>query len=321
MKLLPRRRSATQFQRAADGSMTLLDHLRELRSRLFKASLGVLVGFGFGFAVSKAVFTAISNPYCALMLQRDVKAAPGGILPVGYRCPLLQTGITDAFTLRLQIALWIGLILGAPIWLYQLWAFIAPGLHRHERKWAYAFAAIAGPLFAMGAVLAYFVVTKGMAFLLQFTPPNVITQLEIAGYVKFITNFMLLFGLAFEFPLVVVLFNVAGIASAKRLLSWWRVAVFAFFAFSAVFVPTPDPIGMSAMGVCLTALYFGAVLFAYLNDRRRARRHRQEFGDLDDDEVSPLEYDVDPVESGPRVEDIEPVTASRSLERRYDDMT
>jgi sec-independent protein translocase protein TatC len=132
---------------------------------------------------------------------------------------------------------------------------------------------------------------------------------------------MLLFGVAFEFPLIVVLFNIAGLASYKRLLGWWRVAVFVFFAFSAITVPTPDPFGMSAMAICLTALYFGAVLFAYLNDRRRARRDREAFGNVADDEISPLTLDADPIEAGAPVDGIEPVTPARSLERRYDDMT
>ncbi len=321
MKLLPRRSGPSQFQRAADGSMSLLDHLRELRSRLFKASLGVVGGMIIGWLLSGWAFDAISHPYCELMRDQALERAPGHQLPPNYTCPLLQTGLTDAFTLKLQIALWIGLIVAAPIWLYQLWAFIAPGLHRHERRWAYAFVGVAAPLFAMGAALAYLVVTKGMAFLLQFTPKNVITQLEIAGYVKFITNFMLLFGVAFEFPLVVVLFNIAGIASYRRLLSWWRVAVFIFFAFSAITVPTPDPFGMTAMGFCLTALYFGAVLFAYLNDRRRARKHREEYGDVGDDEMSPISFDVDPVEGGTPIDRIEPVAPPRPLARSYDDMT
>jgi sec-independent protein translocase protein TatC len=316
MNMLPRRRGPSQFQRAADGSMTLLEHLQELRSRLFKSSLAVLAGMIIGFVLSGPVLTFITEPYCDLMSTHGKPALgqPG-------QCQLLQTGLTDVFTLKMQLALWIGLILAGPFWLYQLWAFVAPGLHRHERRWAYWFAGIAAPLFAGGAALAYIVVAKGMKFLLQFTPPNVITALEIGGYVKFITNFMLLFGVAFEFPLVVVLFNLAGIASARRLLGWWRIAVFVFFLFAAITVPTADPFGMSLMGLALSSLYFGAVLFAYLNDRRRERRRRAEFGDLGDDEVSPLEFDVEPVEAGPPVDRIEPVAPAHTLERRYDDMT
>ena len=316
MKMLPRRRGPTQFQRAADGSMTLLEHLQELRSRLFKSSLAVLAGMIVGWFFSSGVLHIITQPYCTYMSTRGKPAfgQPG-------QCNFVQLGLTDVFTLKLQLALWIGMILAGPFWLYQLWAFVAPGLHKHERRWAYWFAGIAAPLFAIGAVLAYFVVAKGLAFLLQFTPPNVTTALEVTGYVKFITNFMLLFGIAFEFPLVVVLFNLAGIASARRLLGWWRVAIFMFFLFAAITVPTADPFGMSLMGVALSSLYFGAVLFAYLNDRRRARRHRAEFGDLDDDQISPLEFDVDPVEAGPPVDRIEPVAPPRALDRRYDDMT
>jgi sec-independent protein translocase protein TatC len=322
MKMLPRRRGPSQFQRAADGSMTLLEHLQELRSRLFKASVAVLVGMIAGWLVSGRVLNFIKAPYCDLMMTH-------GRAPIGQpgQCNLIQLGLTDVFTLKMQLALWVGLILAAPVWLYQLWAFVAPGLHKNERRWAYWFAGIAAPLFALGATLAYLVVAKGMKFLLQFTPKDVITALEISGYVKFITNFMLVFGLAFEFPLVVVLFNIAGIASFRRLLGWWRVAVFVFFLFSAIFVPTADPIGMSIMGGMLSALYFGAVLFAYVNDKRRERRHRMEYGDLADDELSPLDYDLEPVEAGSPVDriepvgGIEPVAPPRALDRRYDDLT
>jgi len=316
MKMLPRRRGRSQFQRAADGSMTLLEHLQELRSRLFKSSLAVLAGMIVGWFFSGWVLNFITQPYCSYMSSRGKPALgqPG-------QCNLLQTGLTDVFTLKLQLALWIGLVLAGPLWLYQLWAFVAPGLHKNERRWAYWFAGIAAPLFAVGAVLAYLVVAKGLAFLLQFTPSNVTTALEVSGYVKFITNFMLLFGVAFEFPLVVVLFNLAGIASARRLLGWWRIAVFVFFLFSAITVPTADPFGMSMMGLALSSLYFGAVLFAYFNDRRRARAQRAEFGDIGDDDISPLEFDVDPVEAGPPVDRIEPVAPPQALDRRYDDMT
>jgi sec-independent protein translocase protein TatC len=171
------------------------------------------------------------------------------------------------------------------------------------------------------------VVSKGLQFLFSFTPSTISTNLEVTRYVDFITNLMLLFGVALEFPLVVVLFNVAGIASARRLLSWWRVAVFLFFAFSAIATPTPDPFGMSALAIVLSALYFAAVGFAFLNDRRRARRHRHEFGDVDDDAISPLEYDPEPVEAGQPVstgspiESPTPVERPRPLDNRFDDFT
>jgi sec-independent protein translocase protein TatC len=307
--------------------MTLMEHLRELRSRLFKASLGVLVGFVVGFfLLAKLAMKTINAPYCDLML-RSTLAHNHNTVPPGYNCPLQVLGPTDYFVLQMKIGLWVGLIVAAPIWLYQLWAFIAPGLHRHERRWAYAFVAAAAPLFAAGTVLAYFVVAKGLQFLFSFTPSNVSTNLEVTRYVDFITGLMLLFGVALEFPLVVVLFNLAGLASARRLLSWWRVAVFLFFAFSAIMTPTPDPFGMSALALVLTALYFAAVGFAFLNDKRRARRHQEEFGDYSDDEMSELDYDAEPVEAGQPVgatspiDQPTPVARPRPLDSRYDDFT
>jgi sec-independent protein translocase protein TatC len=308
--------------------MTLMEHLQELRGRLFKASVGVLAGFIVGFFVLAGwILDLLNKPYCDLMRATALQDNNNQALPAGYRCPLLLLGPTDAFVLQMKVGLWVGLIIAAPIWLYQLWAFIAPGLHRHERRWGYAFAAMAAPLFALGGVLAFFVVTKGLEFLLGYTPANASTTLELTRYVGFITSLMLLFGIALEFPLVVVLFNVAGIASARRLLSWWRIAIFAFFAFSAIATPTPDPFGMTALALVLSGLYFAAVGFAFLNDRRRNRRRTAEFGDVGDDELSPLEYNAEPVEAGDPVGGLSPVPAPSPVERprpldtRYDDFT
>lgn len=238
----------------------------------------------------------------------------------------MQLGVADVFLLNLKIGLWVGLIIAAPIWLYQLWAFIAPGLHRKERRYAYVFAALAAPLFAAGALLAFFVTTKGLEFLLNISGDDIATNLEVTRYISFVTNLILLFGVAFEFPLLVLMLNFVGIASAKRLLSWWRIAVFVFFAFSAVVTPTPDPFGMTALALCLCALYFAAVGVAFLNDKRRGRG-KEVYAGVGDDEVSPLEFDPEPVEAGQRVDASapitapEPVAAPAPIERRYDDMT
>lgn len=306
--------------------MTLLEHLRELRNRLFKAALGIAVGFGVGMWLGKPVLRLLEDPYCKVAQQQHLAQGQ-----TAQNCATVMLNATDGIVLWMQAALWIGIILSSPIWLYQLWAFVAPGLHRNERRWAYLFAGIAAPLFAAGALMAYAVVGRGLQFLLKFNFGATI-MLEIKSYFNFITGLILLFGLAFEFPLLVMLFNIAGIATYKRLLGWWRIAVFVFFAFSAIAIPTGDPFTMSALGLGLTALYFGAVLFAYINDKRRDRRHRETFGDVGDDEISPLGYDdaesldsdpvgaslavaVDPVAAP------EPVASPRPLDSRYDDMT
>lgn len=306
-----KRRGPSSFQRAADGSMTLIEHFRELRSRLFKASLGILVGLIIGFFLADAVFELLSRPYCSLPDTRK---------PDGSCQDFLMLAPTDSFVLKLKLALWVGLIIGGPVWLYQLWAFIAPGLHRHERKWAYIFVSIAAPLFVAGAALAYFVVDKGLTFLLEAGVTGVSTQLEVTRYISFVTGMILLFGVGFEFPLILLMLNFTGVVSARRLASWWRVVVFLCFAFAAVATPDPGPFGMTLLALALSLLYFIAVGIAFLNDKRRGR-NKEVYAGLDDDEASELDYQPEPVEASEQVEPVEPVAAPAPLDRRYDDMT
>ncbi|MBW4700920.1 twin-arginine translocase subunit TatC [Micromonospora sp. RL09-050-HVF-A] len=312
-----RKRGPSTFERASDGSMTLMEHVRELRNRLFRASLAIVVGFGLGIWLAGPVLHLLQQPYCDLPKARLANGT----------CNFVQLGPADLFLLQLKVGLWVGLIVAAPVWLYQVWAFIAPGLHRHERRYAYIFTALAAPLFAAGAVLAYFVTSKGLEFLLNVSGGgDITTTLDITRYISFITNLILLFGVAFEFPLLVLMLNFVGLASARKLLSWWRVAIFVFFAFSAVVTPTPDPFGMTALALCLSALYFAAVGVAFINDRRKGRG-KASYAGLSDDEVSPLELDDDPVVATPELELSEPVHASepvappKPIDRRYDDMT
>jgi sec-independent protein translocase protein TatC len=286
--------------------MTLVEHIRELRSRLFKASLGVLVGLGVGIYFAEPVQAFINGPYC------DFKG--------DQVCQFNATSPVDPFLLSLKIGLYVGLLIASPIWLYQLWAFIAPGLHRRERRFTYAFTAVAVPLFAAGAFLAFFVVTKSLVFFLGMAKGHYEINVDLTGYFDFVTGVMLLFGAAFEFPLVLLMLNFAGVLTARRMLGWWRVAIFLMFVFAAIVTPTPDPFGMTALAAAMALLYLIAVAVAYVNDRRRARRDAIYAG-LDDDEISPLEYEAEAVETGGPVEAVTPVAGPQPLERRYDETT
>ncbi len=312
-----KKRGPSNFERAADGSMTLVDHIRELRSRLFRASLAIVVGLIIGYFLADPVFELLKRPYCRLPNTTDA---------TGHCQVLLAFAPTTGFTLKLKLALWLGLIIGGPVWLYQLWAFIAPGLHRHERKWAYVFVSIAAPLFAAGGVLAYFVVDKGLGFLMEAGLGGLSNQFEVSAYIAFVTNMILLFGVAFEFPLILLMLNFTGVASAKRLLGWWRVVIFVSFAFAAIATPDPGPFGMTLLASALCLLYFVAVGVAFLNDKRRGRG-RELYAGVADDEVSPLDLSGEQVEAAGRVESVapieapEPIAAPTPIERRYDDMT
>jgi len=311
-----RRQGPTKFEQASDGSMTLMEHVRELRNRLFWASLGILVGLIVGFIISKWAFDILKAPYCALPSSAGVNGD----------CEFITLGVTDQLLLRLKIALWVGLLIGAPVWLFQLWAFIAPGLHRHERKWAYIFVGIAAPLFAGGVVLAYFVVGHSLAFIMDAGVLGEPTKLEVQSYVGFVMNMLLIFGAAFEFPLILLMLNFTGVVSAKKLMGWWRIVVFLSFGFAAIATPDPGPFGMTLLAGCMVVLYLIAVGVAALNDKRKGRG-KEIYAGLDDDELSPLEDDRQSVAAGSRIETPTPVEAPDPvskplpLESRYDDMT
>jgi sec-independent protein translocase protein TatC len=314
------RKGPSKFEQASDGSMTLIDHVRELRNRLFWASLGIIAGLIVGFIISGWVFDILKEPYCSLDSSWIINSK-------GQRvCNFVVLGVVDPLILKLKIALWVGLIVGAPVWLFQLWAFIAPGLHRHERKWAYVFVAIAAPLFTGGVVLAYFVIKHSLAFIQEAGILGVTSQLEVGAYVGFVTSMLLLFGVAFEFPLVLLMLNFTGVVSARKLMSWWRIVVFLSFGFAAIATPDPGPFGMTLLAACMVVLYLIATGVAAINDKRKGRG-KEIYADLDDDETSPLEDDRDPVTAGSRVEAPtpleapEPVSKPLPIESRYDDMT
>ncbi|MBA3489210.1 MAG: twin-arginine translocase subunit TatC [Longispora sp.] len=278
--------------------MPIMEHIRELRSRLLKAFLGAMLGFIAIFFFSVPLIEFLQRPYDSLF-------------PPGQAPKMLQLGPTDFLLLKLKVSMWAGLVIAAPIWLFQLWAFVAPGLHKKERRWAYGFVAAATPLFAAGAILAYLVVGKGLEFLLPGADDPVAAGLELTKYVDWVTNFMLIFGVAFEFPLIAAMLNFAGVVSAKKMLGWWRIVVFLLFVFAAIVTPTPDPFVMSGLALCLSAMYFIAIGIAFVNDRRRARRASAaglNYSSLSDEEVSPLDYQPE------AVDEPEPVARVRRLD-------
>jgi sec-independent protein translocase protein TatC len=250
-----------------EGSMPLLEHIRELRNRIFKALLFITAGAIAGWYLYPHIWHFIEAPYCRLTLRSHVQV----VGQHGQNCQLFVTGIFDAFFLRLKIAIIAGVILSSPLWLYQLWAFLAPGLYARERRWAYFFAGSAVPLFALGGTLAYFAMTKGLHFLLLLIPGGVTPIITINTYLGYAIAMLTIFGIAFELPLGFVLLNVAGVLTHQRFAKWRRMIIFCVFLFAAVATPSPDPISMLLLAVPCVALVELAEVFAFFNDRRRAR--------------------------------------------------
>jgi sec-independent protein translocase protein TatC len=276
-----------------EGRMPLMDHIRELRNRLVKAVLALLVGMGIGLipAVFYRAWHFIERPFCAAKIH-----GVSGCHQIGHQ--LVINGIFDPFTLRIQIAFYVGLIISSPVWLYQFWAFIAPGLYSREKRWAYMFVGAAVPLFLIGATLAYLAMARGLHFLLGLTPTGVLNLPTISTYLGYATAMLLVFGLGFEIPLVMVLLNFARVLTHERFRKWRRLMIFGVFLFAGVATPSPDPVTMLLLALPCVILVEVAELIIWANDRRIARMPSPYAG-LSDDEISPLDLD-DSMDGGSR---------------------
>jgi sec-independent protein translocase protein TatC len=262
------------------GSMTLGDHLRELRGRLFKSAIALVIGMAVGWFFYNPIYTFLAEPITQVIEEAQAQ---------GREIQVVVLGVTDPFTLKLKISAMVGVVLAAPVWLYQLWRFVTPGLHKNERRTAYLFAALGFPLFLSGIVVAYLVLPKGLDLLFGFTPDNVSNYVEVSRYLSFFLRTALVFGVGFLFPLVIVALNVVGILSGKRLLSWWRGMIFGVFVFAAVATPSGDPITLFVLAIPILVLVGGAIGFCFVNDRRRARNGAEpDYDTWGDDETSPL---------------------------------
>jgi sec-independent protein translocase protein TatC len=266
-----------------DVRMTLGEHLAELRRRLLISVLAIAAGTIVAFVFHHQMLHVLTRPYCHL---------PASYRFSGANCALVVTGVLDAFTVTLKLSLYVGLVLSSPVWLWQLWRFVTPGLHQNERRYAVAFVAGSVVLFAAGCVVAYFTLANGLRFLLSFATGGLTSLLTFDSYLSYVVAIVLVFAVSFEFPLLVIMLNIVNVLSYERLRRWTRMVVFAIFAFAAVATPTQDPFTMLALAVPITGLYALALGFAFLHDRRAARRgDTSAYAHLADDELSPLDDD------------------------------
>ena len=270
--------------------MPILDHIRELRNRILKALAAVTVGAIIGWYLFPYVWHFIEAPYCRLNVHSDIARA---VAPQGKNgCHLYMTGLFDSLFLHLKIAIATGVIISSPVLLYQIWAFLAPGLYSRERRWAYFFGGSAFPLFAAGGTIAYFAMTKGLHFLLMLVPHGVVPLITVNTYLSYAMAMLLIFGLAFELPLVLIMLNLARVLTHQRFGKWRRMIIFLVFAFAAVATPSPDPISMLLLAVPCVLLVELAEIFIWFNDRRRARRP-DPYASLDSDASPGLGDGVD----------------------------
>jgi sec-independent protein translocase protein TatC len=256
----PRRAAANP-----EARMSLIQHLRQFRRRLVIVLVIVTVGAIAGWYLYDPIMTQLMRPYCRINPRHRFDGTGG-------QCVLVYHGALDGFTTRLKIAVAAGVVLTGPLWLYQIWAFIAPGLRKKERRYTYAFIGASTVLFAAGALLADLVLQKGLSVLLSQSGAHVQAMLTVTSYLSFVIAMLVTFGLAFELPLIIVMANLVGVLPGRVLRKAQRISIFLIFVFAAIATPSSDPFTMCAMAVPLVVLFEAAVLFAVLHDRRVARR-------------------------------------------------
>ena len=231
---------------APDGRMALADHLRELRARLLKVAVLLVAGTVVAWFFYDALFQLIYDPYSRAQEVLEGKGVDS--------TPVL-TGVANPLLLQLKLCALAAVVLGSPFWLYQIWAFIVPGLHANEKRWTRVFAALAGPLFLVGVATGYFVLPKGIEVLIGFTPADLQNLVEFGDYFRFLTRMLLVFGIAFEIPLFVVMLSLAGVVSGRSLGNYRPWIVVGTFVFAAVATPSTDPFSMLMLALPMTLLF------------------------------------------------------------------
>jgi sec-independent protein translocase protein TatC len=273
-------------QQNPDGRMPLFDHLRELRNRVVKVAVAILVGAGVSWAFYQPIWNFIQRPYCQAVGYCKLDA-------IGHS--LILNGVMDGFYLHIKVAVIAGTVLTSPVWLYQLWAFVAPGLYSREKRWTYAFLGTAVPLFALGCFFAFLAMSRGLKFFISMS--GGLTNLFTADtYIGYWIAMIIGFGLCFEVPLFLVILNLARVVTHERFKKWRRLILFLVFVFAGIASPSPDPLTMLLLGGVVAVLVEVAELLIYFNDKRYARNHPDLYADLADDELAPIE-DPEPVDA------------------------
>ena len=272
--------------------MSLIAHLTELRNRVAKALLALLVATAVAFWwYDHGLGDFIRAPYCNLPADLRYGGDDNG------GCGLLVIDVFGGVFIRLKVAFLAGAVLSAPFWLYQLWAFITPGLKRHEKRYGIGFVAVSTLLFALGAVLAYVSLAKGLELLLGLAGDGVIVALTAQDYIGFVLSLLVAFGVSFEVPLIAIALNLVGVLTYEVLRKSRRWIFFLTIVFAAFVTPTQDPFTMLLMAGPMIVLFEVAIQIARIVDKRRAKRADVEhFHDIGDDEASPLDARPTPLD-------------------------
>ncbi|WP_026543579.1 twin-arginine translocase subunit TatC [Arthrobacter sp. 35/47] len=259
--------------------MALKEHLIEARNRLFKSGIALVIGTVIGFFIYNPVLEALSEPV------RNINEIDGRNAALNF------DGVGSPFDLMIQISVFLGLVIASPVWLYQLWAFITPGLRVKERRIALGFIAVAVPLFIAGLYLAWLILPSAVRVLTDFTPAGFANLISVPVYITFLLRLMLAFGIAFLLPVVLFGLNLVGVIKGKQVLKSWRITVFLICLFAAMAAPGGDAMSMFYLAVPLLLLFFVAIGLCLLNDKRREKRNAERDADIEANADTPSRLD------------------------------
>ncbi|MBB5081161.1 twin-arginine translocase subunit TatC [Nonomuraea endophytica] len=254
-----------------------MDHLRELRNRVVISVLALAVTTIVGLIFFDPIWKFMAEPYCSLKISQQLRP----------ECTFAVRGVFESFFVNLKVAALAGVVAASPVWLYQVWRFVTPALYRNEKKYTVTFLAIAVPLFLVGAAFAYLVMDTGLGFLLGFMPDSALPLIEMDEYLSYWVIMLLVFGVSFEVPLLMVFLNIIGVLPRATLAKHRRLIVFLLFVFSAIITPGGDVFTMLALTVPMLVLFALAELVMYIRERRLPAT--EDYSGLDDDQASPLD--------------------------------
>lgn len=242
----------------SSAEMTFLEHLAELRKRLAIAAVAVLLTSIVAYVSYNGILDFFLSPYCSIV--------------GGNHCTLYVTGPLEGFALRIKVSIYGGIVLALPIILWELWRFVTPGLHKKEKRYAIPFIFFSVLLFAFGAFVAYLTFPHALRFLSGAAGPHLKQIYSPSSYLNLILILMLAFGVAFEFPVLLVSLEIAGVVTPQKLSSFRRWAIVIIFAADAVFIPSSDPFSLFAMAIPMVLFYEIAILVGKLVLRSKNRK-------------------------------------------------
>ena len=238
--------------------MTLVEHLEELRRRLVWSFVAIAVGAAVGWFLYNPVIHLLQNPFCETIHRLPPASRP----PTG--CQFVFNGAVDPVFVKIKVVVFLGLLLALPVVLYQLWAFVVPGLTKRERRMAVPFIGSSMVLFLLGVAIAYWTLPKALQFLLGFGGPTLVPLLTASSFLSFVVLVALAFGISFEFPIVLIFLSIVGVLSSRKLRDWRRYAIFGISVFAAVITPSADPYSMLAMMIPMVVFYEAAIIVTRL---------------------------------------------------------